>query len=354
MVARYNIAMSLFGTDQSKWQADAVTEGDFIILKATEGAGYVDPTCNTKYQLNKQAGKLLGVYHFARPDLNDALSEARFFVDNVRGYLNEAILALDWEQPGTQNNVSWAKAWLDEVYRLTGVKPLIYMSASVVSAYDWSVIADADYGLWIAGYPDLRSSWDLPDFCYSTGAWKFYALWQFTNSHGSLDRDVFMGDKKAWRLYAKVYEKKQSMPEKAELLVERELVDIPAPKPDNSVEVKVKSKTKAEIKPKAKAEEKVEVRTKTSAKKAAPKAEVPKTKKAETSKTETKKTEAPKGEPKKIATEKKNGEEYYTIQRGDTLSGISLHFHTDIMTLCIWNGIMDPDLIYAGDTIRVK
>lgn len=307
MAPRYNNGMSLLGTDQSKWQADAVTEGDFIILKATEGAGYVDPTCDTKYQLNKQAGKLLGVYHFARPDLNDALSEARFFVDNIRGYLNEALLALDWEQPGTQNNVAWAKAWLDEVYRLTGVKPLIYMSASVVNAYDWGVVADADYGLWIAGYPDLRSSWDLPNFCYSTGAWKFYALWQFTNSHGSLDRDVFNGDAKAWRLYAKVYEKRQEIPEKVELLVERELVEIPAPKADDSVEVKVKSKTK----------------TKAATK---PKADI----------------------------QKENGEEYYTIQRGDTLSGISLRFHTDIMTLCVWNGIMDPDLIYAGDTIRVK
>jgi hypothetical protein len=240
----------------------------------------------------------------------------------VRGYLNEAILALDWEQPGTQNNVSWAKAWLDEVYRLTGVKPLIYMSASVVSAYDWSVVANADYGLWIAGYPDLRSSWDLPDFCYSTGAWKFYALWQFTNSHGSLDRDVFMGDARAWKLYAKVYEKKQATPENAELLVERELVDFAAPKNDG-VEVKVRTKTKA--KPKAK------------------KPEVKESAKAE-----------PKVESKKPATKKKSGEEYYTIQKGDTLFGISLRFHTDIVTLCVWNNIMDPDLIYAGDTIRVR
>ena len=156
MSSRYNKNMSLFGTDQSKWQA------------------YVDPTCDTKYQMNKAAGKLLGVYHFARPDLNDAVPEAQFFVASIRGYLNEAVLALDWEQPGTQNNVSWAKAWLDEVYRLTGIKPLIYMSASVVSAYDWRVVANSDYGLWIAGYPDLRSSWDLPDFCYSTGAWNYY------------------------------------------------------------------------------------------------------------------------------------------------------------------------------------
>ena len=353
--------MSLFGTDQSKWQADSVTEGDFIILKATEGAGYVDPTCDTKYQMNKAAGKLLGVYHYARPDLNDAVSEARFFVDSIRGYLNEAILALDWEQPGTQNNVSWAKAWLDEVYRLTGVKPLIYMSASVVNAYDWSIVANADYGLWIAGYPDLRSSWDLPDFCYSIGAWKFYALWQFTNSHGSLDRDVFMGDAKAWRLYAKVYEKKQEMPEKAELLVERELVDFEKPvekpklkeesktkseqKDENSVEVKVrtkvKTKSKESHKKEAKAEDKIEVKiNKKTPRKSSEK-------KIEESKKEPKIEEKP--EPKTD-----DGEVYYVIKPGDTLTKISLQFHTDIMTLCVWNGIMDPDLIYAGDRIRVK
>lgn len=192
----------LFGTDQSVWQPDAVTEGDFIIMKATEGCGFVDGSCDVKYQINKAAGKLLGVYHFARPDLNSAEDEANFFVDNVRGYIGEAILALDWEQPGTQGNVVWAKAWLDKVYALTGVKPLIYMSASVIREYDWSSVASEDYGLWVAGYPDLRDSFDLPDFIYDVSPWPFYALWQFTNSGGRLDRDVFMGDREAWLKYA--------------------------------------------------------------------------------------------------------------------------------------------------------
>lgn len=347
MGSRYNICMTLYGTDQSKWQADSVTEGDFIILKATEGAGYVDSSCDTKYQMNKSAGKLLGVYHFARPDLNDAISEAKFFVDNIRGYLNEAILALDWEQPGTQNNVDWAKTWLDEVYRQTGVKPLIYMSASVVNAYDWSEVANADYGLWIAGYPDLRSSWDLPEFCYSTGAWKFYALWQFTNSHGLLDRDVFMGDKKAWRLYAKVYEKRTETPERAELLVERELLDFYKPKtePEAKDRTSAKNGERVEVKRKQKVASTKQIVSNSENKK-----------KIDNKATQKKSTErlvnveGVSGESIKA----KSGEEYYVIEPGDTLSMISLRFHTDIMTLCIWNGIMDPDLIYAGDKIRVK
>ena len=87
----------MHGTDQSNWQPNQITEGDFIICKATEGCGYVDPTCDAKYQMNKAAGKLLGVYHYARPDLgNSAEAEAEFFVNNIKGYIKEAILVLDW------------------------------------------------------------------------------------------------------------------------------------------------------------------------------------------------------------------------------------------------------------------
>lgn len=199
--------MALYGTDQSKWQGNNVTEGDFIIIKATEGVGYVDPTCDAKYQMNKAAGKLLGVYDFARPDLGSAEAEAQYFVDNIKGYIGEAILVLDWEQPGTQSNVGWAKAWLDKVYKLTGVRPLIYMSASVVNSYDWSSVAK-DYGLWIAGYPNAYNVPNPPrpnpgDMPYGIGAWEFWAIWQYTSSAGTLDRDIANMDKKAWKKYAK-------------------------------------------------------------------------------------------------------------------------------------------------------
>ena len=47
-------------------------------------------------------------------------------------------------------------------------------------------------------------------------------------------------------------------------------------------------------------------------------------------------------------------EEYYTIQAGDTLSEIAVKFNTTVVRLCELNNITKPDLIYAGDTIRVK
>jgi lysozyme len=46
--------------------------------------------------------------------------------------------------------------------------------------------------------------------------------------------------------------------------------------------------------------------------------------------------------------------EYYTIQWGDTLSGIAKKFKTTQKQLIAWNGIKDKNKIKAGDRIRVK
>lgn len=45
---------------------------------------------------------------------------------------------------------------------------------------------------------------------------------------------------------------------------------------------------------------------------------------------------------------------YYTIENGDTLSGIARKFGTSVEALANLNGIENPDLIIAGDTLRVK
>lgn len=49
-----------------------------------------------------------------------------------------------------------------------------------------------------------------------------------------------------------------------------------------------------------------------------------------------------------------NNKQYYTIRYGDTLSGIASKFGTSVKQLCEWNNISNPNVIYAGTTIRVK
>lgn len=202
----------LKGIDISKWQAGidlSKIDTDFVICKATEGVGYTDKNCDGFYQQAKSLGKKLGVYHFARPDLrNTATAEADWFVRETKGYHKEAILILDWES-GDLGNVTWAKSWLDRVYEKTGVKPVIYMSASVMRSYDWSSVANADYGLWVANYGSNNGTAQESVFDrYPLKYWSFYALWQYTSTgklsgySGNLDLNYFSGDKEAWDKYA--------------------------------------------------------------------------------------------------------------------------------------------------------
>ena len=51
---------------------------------------------------------------------------------------------------------------------------------------------------------------------------------------------------------------------------------------------------------------------------------------------------------------KKNQKQYYTVQRGDTLSYIASKYGTTYTALAKLNGIKDPNRIYEGQKIRVK
>lgn len=214
--------MALYGVDISRWQSVGTGDSakDFVVCKATEGVGYVDESCDKHFQRAKKHGKLLGHYHFARPDLNKgmdgAIKEAQFFVNNTRNYFGESIPVLDWEQPGTTSDVSWAQAWLDEVYRLTGVRPLIYMSASVVNNNNWSCVS-GNYGLWIAGYPNEYNVKNPPTptagaMPYKIGSWAFWAIWQYSSSAGTLDRDVANMDANGWKAYAAIEKPEVEVP----------------------------------------------------------------------------------------------------------------------------------------------
>lgn len=206
------VSAAMNGIDVSSWQTGIDTyniDADFVICKATEGTSYVNPDCDRAYQNAKASGKKVGVYHYASGE--DAVLEARFFVSQVKGYVGEAILVLDWEGSAVYKGVSYAKMFLDTVQRLTGVKPLLYTSASIVQSYNWQSVRDANYGLWIAGYPynTVFYGYQIYDFPYNADEWSdCVAMWQYTSTgrlagwNGNLDLNVFYGDEAAWDAYA--------------------------------------------------------------------------------------------------------------------------------------------------------
>ncbi|MFQ9923798.1 MAG: GH25 family lysozyme [Beduini sp.] len=222
----------LYGIDVSSWQSDldlSQIAFDFAVVKATEGTGYINPYCDKHVQQALNIGRKVGFYHYSQNAQNTARQEAEFFVNNCKGYFGKGIPVLDWEEQ--TSDVSWALEWLQIVEQATGVKPMIYMSESVVNQYDWSAVANAGYGLWVAKYKgyDPIYNYDMTNVGAEpkVNYWPFYAMWQFTSSgcldgyNGKLDCNVFYGDLDAWDKYAGVTSNVVSQPAEP----------VPAPQP---------------------------------------------------------------------------------------------------------------------------
>ena len=170
---------------------------NFVIMKASEGVGFIDKWFGYNRQQSRLLGLPRGFYHFARPDLgNSATEEAQWFCNLIDGdpIHDGEVLCLDMEvQFG--NAVEWCKEWLDFVSsHFKGVKPLIYMNQSTASSLDWSSVVNEGYGLWLASYtynPNTNTG--------NTGKWPSMAIQQWTDKQsvpgisGNVDGDVFFG-----------------------------------------------------------------------------------------------------------------------------------------------------------------
>ena len=94
---------------------------------------------------------------------------------------------------------------MSHVHEQTEVWPLLYISASRCRQYKGSWIPD-QCGLWIAGYPDNRTTWGSENIPYDITPWSFAAIWQFTDKLGIggfyIDGDYAYMGKEAWGRYA--------------------------------------------------------------------------------------------------------------------------------------------------------
>lgn len=297
------------GIDISNWQTvDAVRESpDFCIIKATQGTKYVSPTCDKQYQLAKQLDKLRGVYHYASG--GDPIKEADFFVENIKGYIHDAVLVLDWESGENarfDEHSYWVRKFVDRVHELTGVWCWVYMSASVVKMGDWSSVAK-DCALWVAGYPDTRDSWNVPDFCYNIAPFMLVA-WQYTNSNGRLDRDVCYLSPEQWKRYANPnYDAK------------------PQPKHEDPLEDYTNEEL-AQMVIDGKFGNGDERREKLGRR----------------------------YESVQAIVNQMCDVTYYTVKSGDCLTSIAQKFNTTVLKLISLNNIQNANLIFVGQTLRVK
>lgn len=213
--------MSLNGIDVASYQTGmnvGEVDGDFVIVKATEGTGYTNPNLSGHAKQTLAAGKKLGLYHFIRNDVG-VQAQADHFLAKVKPYIGKAILLLDFENSPTdgsyienQAGVAKAKQWLDYAYKQTGVRPLLYTGLACENTWDWSAVVKGNYGLWLAQYnrETVVNGYKPRDLYGSLKNWKSMTIFQYASvgrlsGWGSnLDFNVFYGSKSDWDKYAGV------------------------------------------------------------------------------------------------------------------------------------------------------
>lgn len=198
--------MAMQGIDISSWQAGidlGSVPCDFAIVKATEGTGYTNPDCDRAVQQCIELGKPWGVYHYANGSGADA--EADYFIDQCSGYIGHGILCIDWESMDNSawGNTDYLTQLVQRVIDRTGVKPLIYASAG---SFPWDVAQALDCGAWVAQYADMgptgyqNAPWN--EDAYACAIRQYSSCGRLDGYSGNLDLDKAYMDADAWAKYA--------------------------------------------------------------------------------------------------------------------------------------------------------
>jgi GH25 family lysozyme M1 (1,4-beta-N-acetylmuramidase) len=122
----------------------------FVFVKATEGRTYVNPKLSAQTKRARDAGCVVGFYHFLWP--GNLTAQAEYFVSKAPEKAGD-ILAVDWETTGDGTHASNAEK--DRFIRK--VKELRPNNRVVLYANRnyWLNVDDTSYagdGLWIADY----------------------------------------------------------------------------------------------------------------------------------------------------------------------------------------------------------
>ncbi|PKU95359.1 LysM peptidoglycan-binding domain-containing protein [Bifidobacterium pseudolongum] len=307
-------------------------QAEAVIIKATEGTGYVNPFCDADYQQAKKDGKPRGFYHYASG--GDPRAEAEYFYNHTKGYVRDGIPALDWEAGGNAawGDSGWCRCFVDHYHELSGIWPMIYIQASAIAQ---AASCASDCALWVAYYPTNEYGWANERYGYDAARypiapWKNITIWQFGSN--PIDCNVGYLDRAAWSRIAGAAGA-STQPSKPTPAVKPAPAKPAAPSGTTTYTVAA-GDTLSGIAAKLGVS-----------------------------------TSAISGYrsgnpnliyPGEVLTVKKSGNaastptaRTYTVQSGDTLSGIAAKYGTTYQTLAAKNNIANPNLIYPGQVLKI-
>jgi len=185
------------GIDVSSWQGDIDFEQvknagiEVVYIKASEGRTLIDPYFEQNYANAKANGLKVGFYHYvtARSEY-DAIVQAEFFTSVIAGKEPECKPAMDFESFGSLN--------IDEINSigLTFMKRVQELTGKDVVIYSNTYNASYRFGGELTKYPLWVAQWQVNE-PQDNGNWEVWAGWQYTSKgilpgiDGYVDRDKF-------------------------------------------------------------------------------------------------------------------------------------------------------------------
>ena len=178
-------------TVRDPFKAKEIKPVSFVIIKATEGAGFQDKDFRKNWKDAGKSGLRRGAYHFFRSS-KDGEVQARNFIRTV-GELKyrdlPPVLDIETIHIGCSKELLNQRAlqWLKAVEKRYGKKPVVYASSSFVKDNLCKEIT-SNYPIWVAHYEKDRPG--LEDWTW----------WQFTDKAvvkgvpGRVDLSVMKAD----------------------------------------------------------------------------------------------------------------------------------------------------------------
>lgn len=344
--------MALNGIDIASYQAGldfSKVPCDFAIIKATQGTGYTNPDCVRAVEQAMSLGKGVGVYHYISG--GNAVAEADFFINSILNWIGKVMICLDWEldQNSAWGDESYLEQVINHVIERTGVPPMIYAPASRYNQVA-EVANRHNCGLWIAQYADMNQTgyqitpWN--EGAYTCAIRQYSGSGRLNGWNGDLDLDKFYGSLDDFRKY---YGSSSSAPSK------------PSTSGPSGTTLQLATWTMEGLYGNGADRKKnlgsrydevqnfinhiasADVNTLVNEVYAGMYGDGL-----------TRQTVLGSRYDEVQGAINANSAQYYTVQSGDNLGNIAIQFGTTVDQLVAWNNIANPDLIYAGQTIRVK
>ncbi|MDL2258958.1 LysM peptidoglycan-binding domain-containing protein [Eubacteriales bacterium OttesenSCG-928-K08] len=184
------------GLDVSKWQGDIDFEKvrdagiEAVYIRSSRGSSYIDPYFEQNYERARAAGLDVGFYHYvSATDVEEGVLEAQFFTSVISGKQAQLLPVMDYEDySNVERTNEVGMAFLQEMQRLTGLKPVLYASASHARDQWSKEIADMTL-LWVAHWgvsqPKDNDKWD------SWAGWQYSSTGRVSGISGDVDMDWF-------------------------------------------------------------------------------------------------------------------------------------------------------------------